>query len=75
MLAGSLLITAPQHRLLCSATEDYACQVRRYTCDELVKVLRAGMGVEHGSSFVSLLFAFDVVFSTQGEKGGHRPHD
>lgn len=53
---GALLITVPQHRWLWSATDDYACHVRRYTRDELVlKVVRAGLEVEYVSSFVSLL--------------------
>jgi SAM-dependent methyltransferase len=53
---GALLITVPQHRWLWSATDDYACHVRRYTRDELIlKVVRAGMEVEYVSSFVSLL--------------------
>lgn len=30
---GALLITVPQHRWLWSATDDYACHVRRYTRD------------------------------------------
>jgi SAM-dependent methyltransferase len=53
---GALMITVPQHRWLWSATDDYACHVRRYTRDELVlKVVRAGLEVEYVSSFVSLL--------------------
>jgi SAM-dependent methyltransferase len=53
---GALLITVPQHRWFWSATDDYACHVRRYKRDELVlKVVRAGMEVEYVSSVVSLL--------------------
>lgn len=53
---GSLVITVPQHRWLWSATDDFACHVRRYTRDELVlKVVRAGLEVKSVSSFVSLL--------------------
>lgn len=53
---GVLMITVPQHRWLWSATDEYACHVRRYKRDELIsKVTSSGLTVEYVSSFVSLL--------------------
>jgi SAM-dependent methyltransferase len=53
---GGILLTAPQHRFLWSASDDYAHHQRRYTRKELArKVTRAGFEIERMTSFVSLL--------------------
>jgi ubiquinone/menaquinone biosynthesis C-methylase UbiE len=53
---GILLLTVPQHRWLWSATDDYACHVRRYTAVELhSKLKQAGFTLLRSTSFVSLL--------------------
>lgn len=53
---GILLLTVPQHPWLWSATDDYACHVRRYTNDELTrKLLAHDFVIERNTSFVSLL--------------------
>lgn len=53
---GVLLLTVPQHRWLWSATDDYACHVRRYTAEELKhKISENKFIVERSTSFVSLL--------------------
>lgn len=53
---GMLFITVPQHRWLWSATDEYACHVRRYSRSELVlKVSLAGLNVKYVTSFVTLL--------------------
>lgn len=54
--SGVLLITVPQHAWLWSASDEYACHVRRYEARELHdKVRRAGFQIERSTSFVSLL--------------------
>ena len=53
---GVLLLTVPQHSWLWSASDDYACHVRRYTKRELHnKLVNATFSVERSTSFVSLL--------------------
>lgn len=53
---GTLLLTVPQHRWLWSASDTYACHVRRYTKKELYeKIAVAGFSIERSTSFVSLL--------------------
>ncbi|MDH3998822.1 MAG: class I SAM-dependent methyltransferase [Desulfuromonadales bacterium] len=53
---GGVMLTVPQHRWLWSATDDYACHVRRYTRKELCeKLSAAGFSVEYATSFVSFL--------------------
>lgn len=53
---GVLLLSVPQHAWLWSASDDYACHVRRYEAQELKdKVRRAGFAIECNTSFVSLL--------------------
>jgi SAM-dependent methyltransferase len=53
---GVLLLTVPQHPLLWSASDEYACHVRRYTCAEIEqKVLKAGFELLRSSSFVTSL--------------------
>ncbi|HRL26766.1 MAG TPA: methyltransferase domain-containing protein [Alcaligenes sp.] len=53
---GILLLTVPQHPWLWSATDDYACHVRRYTNDELTrKLLAQDFTIERNTSFVSVL--------------------
>lgn len=53
---GVLLLTVPQHPWLWSATDEYACHVRRYTENDIRrKVLAEGFVMERSTSFVSLL--------------------
>ncbi len=53
---GILLLTVPQHPWLWSATDDYACHVRRYTDEELKrKLLAQKFTIERNTSFVSVL--------------------
>jgi SAM-dependent methyltransferase len=53
---GGLMLTAPQHRFLWSASDEYARHQRRYRRAELLgKVENAGFQVERITSFISLL--------------------
>jgi SAM-dependent methyltransferase len=53
---GVLLLTVPQHPSLWSASDEYACHVRRYTQHEIEqKVLTAGFELLRSSSFVTIL--------------------
>jgi SAM-dependent methyltransferase len=53
---GVLLLTVPQHPNLWSASDEYACHVRRYRCCEVeAKVRGAGFNVLKSTSFVTLL--------------------
>ncbi len=53
---GGILVTVPQHRLLWSASDEFARHVRRYTAAELTKKVRnAGFEISRITSFVSLL--------------------
>lgn len=53
---GVLLLTVPQHPWLWSASDTYACHVRRYTAQELHdKIVSTGFRIERSTSFVSLL--------------------
>lgn len=53
---GVLLLTIPQHPGLWSASDEYACHVRRYTRAEIEqKVLTAGFELVRSSSFVTSL--------------------
>jgi SAM-dependent methyltransferase len=53
---GVLLLTVPQHPWLWSATDEYACHVRRYTQRNLNdKLKKLGFRIERSTSFVSLL--------------------
>lgn len=53
---GVLLLSVPQHPWLWSASDEYACHVRRYTCSEIeTKVRAAGFSLLRSTSFVSSL--------------------
>lgn len=53
---GGILVTVPQHQMLWSRTDEYACHVRRYAAKDLIaKTSAAGFKVERLTSFVSLL--------------------
>lgn len=53
---GILLLTVPQHPWLWSASDEYACHVRRYTRKEIEqKVFTAGFELLRSSSFVTSL--------------------
>jgi SAM-dependent methyltransferase len=54
--SGILLLTIPQHPWLWSASDEYACHVRRYTKSEIEqKVKRAGFNLLRSTSFVTSL--------------------
>ena len=54
---GVLLLSVPQHPFLWSATDEYACHVRRYTNDNIVRVIkRSGFHILRNTSFVFTLF-------------------
>lgn len=53
---GVLLLTVPQHPWLWSASDEYACHVRRYTCPEIeAKVRESGFELLRSTSFVTTL--------------------
>lgn len=53
---GILLLTVPQHPWLWSASDEYACHVRRYTRLEIeTKVAKSGFEVLRSTSFVTTL--------------------
>jgi SAM-dependent methyltransferase len=53
---GVLLLTVPQHPWLWSASDEYACHVRRYTCKQIEqKVFKAGFKLLRSTSFVTSL--------------------
>lgn len=53
---GRLVLTVPQHEWLWSASDEYACHVRRYRASELHrKVSRAGFELVRSTSFVTAL--------------------
>ncbi|MFM0363707.1 class I SAM-dependent methyltransferase [Paraburkholderia sediminicola] len=59
---GHLLLTVPQHQWLWSATDDYACHVRRYAVHDLhAKVRAAGFAIVRSTSFVSVLLPFMML--------------
>lgn len=59
---GVLLLTVPQHPWLWSASDEYACHVRRYTCAEIeTKVQGAGFQLLKSTSFVTLLLPAMVL--------------
>jgi SAM-dependent methyltransferase len=59
---GILLLTVPQHRWLWSASDEYACHVRRYTRKEIEhKVQAAGFDLLRSTSFVTSLLPAMLV--------------
>jgi SAM-dependent methyltransferase len=53
---GCILLSVPQHPWLWSASDDYACHVRRYRATELRhKIEQAGFRVLRSTSFVTAL--------------------
>lgn len=53
---GVLLLTVPQHPWLWSASDEYACHVRRYTCLEIEAKVRArSFELLNSTSFVTTL--------------------
>ena len=53
---GVLILTVPQHPSLWSASDEYACHVRRYTRAEIEqKVIAAGFELSRSTSFVTTL--------------------
>lgn len=53
---GYMLLTVPQHSWLWSATDEYACHVRRYEADNLHrKIEMAGFRIIRTTSFVTIL--------------------
>jgi SAM-dependent methyltransferase len=67
---GGLILTVPQHPRLWSASDEYACHVRRYTASEIHgKVLAAGFDIVRSTSFVSLLLPAMLASRRRGQKG------
>lgn len=67
---GILLLTVPQHQWLWSASDDYACHVRRYSSKEIdSKVRSAGFQILRSSSFVTLLLPL-MMLSRMRQKSG-----
>lgn len=53
---GIVIISVPQHQWLWSASDDYACHVRRYTASEIhLKLKKAGFTTICSTSFVTSL--------------------
>lgn len=53
---GVLLLTIPQHPWLWSASDEYACHVRRYTRIEIeTKIMKSGFELVRSTSFVTSL--------------------
>lgn len=66
---GVLLLTVPQHPWLWSASDEYACHVRRYTRAEIEqKVLTAGFKLLRSSSFVTSLLPAMMLSRFLGKK-------
>ncbi len=58
---GGLLVTAPQHRFLWSATDEHSMHQRRYSRAELCrKVEETGFRIHRITSFTSLLLPFMI---------------
>jgi len=59
---GTMLITVPQHTWLWSASDEYACHIRRYPAKEIEgKVEAAGFRVIRSTSFVTALLPAMIV--------------
>jgi SAM-dependent methyltransferase len=59
---GFILLTVPQHTWLWSATDEYACHVRRYNAADLHKKIEmAGFQVIRSTSFVTFLLPAMMV--------------
>jgi len=74
---GGAILTVPQHPLLWSAADTYACHVRRYRRGELeAKLERAGLSVVFSTSFVSLLFPLLLASRLAKRRAGtsYDPH-
>lgn len=57
--SGILLISVPQHPFLWSKSDEYACHFRRYTNDNLVRLVRkSGFQIIKNTSFVFTLIPF-----------------
>ncbi|WP_300394260.1 class I SAM-dependent methyltransferase [Henriciella sp.] len=73
---GKLLLTVPQHKLLWSQADVYACHKRRYSAKELHhKVRAAGFEIERTTSFVTTLLPAMVVSRLMGKKSSAEDFD
>lgn len=74
---GGLLITVPQHPMLWSSADEFACHVRRYTASEIhSKLERAGFETVRSTSFVSLLLPAMLASRRRGSSiGDFDPRD
>lgn len=76
--SGVLLLTVPQHPWLWSASDEYACHVRRYTRLEIeAKVRACGFELLHSTSFVTTLLPA-MMLSRESQKrnpGSSNPTD
>lgn len=74
-LDGVLLLTVPQHTWLWSASDEYACHVRRYTQNEIeAKVQGCGFELLRSTSFVTALLPL-MVLSREIQKRNKREFD
>lgn len=72
---GVLLLTVPQHPRLWSASDEYACHVRRYTCAEIEsKFRKAGFKILRSTSFVTTLLPA-MMFSRYMQKKSKKAFD
>ncbi|WP_405120871.1 class I SAM-dependent methyltransferase [Pseudomonas leptonychotis] len=72
---GVLLLTVPQHPRLWSASDEYACHVRRYTCAEVEsKFRKAGFKILRSTSFVTALLPA-MMFSRYMQKKSKKAFD
>ena len=67
---GLVMLSVPQHRWLWSATDEYACHVRRYSTTELQKKVEAvGFKVLRTTSFLFFLLPIFYPRHTQESQG------
>lgn len=72
---GVLLLTVPQHPKLWSTADEYACHVRRYTCEEIeTKVRKSGFHLLKSTSFVTTLLPA-MIISRKTQKKDRRSYD
>ena len=72
---GVLLLTVPQHPWLWSASDEYACHVRRYTRTDIEAKLReAGFQLLRSTSFVTTLLPA-MILSRKAQKKNNRAYD
>jgi SAM-dependent methyltransferase len=67
---GGIVVTVPQHPSLWSASDEYACHVRRYTARQIhARIREAGLSIVRSTSFVSLLLPAMLLSRTRQAPG------